>query len=559
MKKPPVKNPKTARKLPAATFESRFNNTLFSILVLASLTFVVYSRTLLFGYTKLDDSIFIVENASYNADAHNIAVSFKRGLFNPTRDVYYRPLFLVDFILESRLFGVKPAGYHFTNLLFHILSVCLLFLFLKKIKIPPADSFLLSLLFALHPVLTQAVAWIPGRNDMLLMIFFLTAFLLLIRYLEKPSPVILALHVLALLAALFTKETAIIIPVIMAIFSLTCLKPGWKKLLMPIAGWIMAMAIWMLVRSTATLSKDWTTPGSMLMTGLGRIGVIVQYVGKIFIPVNLTVFPETGDITMIWGFVAIAGFVALIVYSKSYSKPLTWLGLFWFILFLMPVLIVPKSLNDQVFEHRLYLPMIGILLMLSQTLPFGKTLEPGKKLAVVVAIVLLFSVQSFVRSAYFSDPLTFWTHAVEGSPHSAFARTLLGTKVEDPADRERLFREAYRLDPNLKNLNYYLGKVLFSKHRSDSAEYYFRKELLHNPLPDVYFLMAQIAFERNSLDSAAVNLVKTIEMDPLNPQANHNLALLYHQQGRDDKLKQLLQEMQMKGMAVEEDLLKLVK
>ena len=297
----------------------------------------------------------------------------------------------------------------------------------------------------------------------------------------------------------------------------------------------------------------------MLQTGLGRMGVIVQYVGKIFIPVNLTVFPETGDITMIWGFVAIAGLIALVVYSKSYSKPLTWLGLGWFILFLIPVLIVPKSLNDQVFEHRLYLPMIGILLMLSQTIPFGKTLEPGKKLAVVAAIVILFSLQSFVRSAYFSDPLTFWTHAVEGSPHSAFARTLLGTKVEDPADRERLFREAYRLDPNMKNLNYYLGKVLFSKHQSDSAEYYFRKELLHNPLPDVYFLMAQIAFERNSLDSAAVNLVKTIEMDPLNPQANHNLALLYHQQGHDDKLRQLLQDMQMKGMAVDEDLLKLVK
>jgi len=559
MKKPPVKNPKTAGKLPAATFESRFNNTLFSILVLASLTFVVYSRTLLFDYTKLDDSIFIVENASYNADAHNIAVSFQRGLFNPTRDVYYRPVFLVDFILESRLFGVKPAGYHFTNLLFHILSVCLLFLFLKKIRIPPADSFLLSLLFALHPVLTQAVAWIPGRNDMLLMIFFLTAFILLMRYLEKPSPGTLSLHVLALLAALFTKETAIIIPVIMVIFSLICLKSGWKKLLLPMAGWIAATAIWMLVRSTATLSKDWTTPVNMLQTGLGRMGVIVQYVGKIFIPVNLTVFPETGDITMIWGFVAIAGLIALVVYSKSYSKPLTWLGLGWFILFLIPVLIVPKSLNDQVFEHRLYLPMIGILLMLSQTIPFGKTLEPGKKLAVVAAIVILFSLQSFVRSAYFSDPLTFWTHAVEGSPHSAFARTLLGTKVEDPADRERLFREAYRLDPNMKNLNYYLGKVLFSKHQSDSAEYYFRKELLHNPLPDVYFLMAQIAFERNSLDSAAVNLVKTIEMDPLNPQANHNLALLYHQQGHDDKLRQLLQDMQMKGMAVDEDLLKLVK
>ena len=557
MKKPPVKNPKTAGKLPAATFESRFNNTLFSILVLASLTFVVYSRTLLFDYTKLDDSIFIIENASYNADAHNIGASFHRGLFNPTQDAYYRPLFLVDFILESRMFGVKPAGYHFTNLLFHILSVMLLFLFLRKIKIPPAGSFVLSLVFAVHPVLTQAVAWIPGRNDMLLMILFLSSFILLIRYLEKPEFVTILLHSLIFLAALFTKETAVIIPVIIGGFSLLYFRCGWRKLLVPLAGWLAALATWMLVRSTATLSKEWISPAQMLLTGFGRLGVIVQYLGKIFLPVNLSVFPVAEDITLVWGIVALAGLAALVVWSKSYSRPLTWLGLGWFIIFLVPVLIVPKSLNDQVFEHRLYLPVIGILIMLSQAFPFGSTLNPKIKMALAAVLILVFSMQSFIRSGYFSDPLTFWTHAVAGSPHSAYARTLLGTKVDDPADRERLFREARALDPTLKNLNYYLGKVMMDKKQPDTAEFYLRQELLRNPVADAYFLLAQIAFGRNSLDSAAVNLEKSIGLDPLNSQASHNLAMLYYQQGHPEKSKQVIRDMQLKGMEVG-DLLKMV-
>ncbi len=527
-------------------------------MILASITFLVYSRSLFLDFTKLDDSIFIVENARYNSDPGNVAVSFRRGLFNPTKDAYYRPLFLVDFIIESRFFGIKPAGYHFTNLLFHIISVILLFLFLKRLKIPPADSFLLSMLFAVHPVLTQAVAWIPGRNDMLLMIFFLASFILLLKYLGKPGPGKLFLHALFFLAALFTKETAVIIPVIMVVFSLFYVKSGWKKLIFPAFAWVVAVLIWIGVRSAATLAKNWVSPSEMLASGISRLGVILQYVGKIFLPVNLSVFPEANDITLVWGIVALAGLISLVIYSKSYTKPLTWLGLFWFIAFLVPVLIVPKSLNDQVFEHRLYLPVIGILIMLSQAFPFGTSTSPKLKIALVTPVIVVFAIQCVIRTGYFSDPVTFWTHAVQGSPHSAYAKTLLGTKVESPAEREKLFREALALDPKLKNLNYYMGKVMFEKKQADSAVAYLRKEVATNPLPDAYFIIAQVAFSRNHLDTAAVYLEKVIELDPLNPQANHNLVLLYYNQGQKERARLFVQNMQLKGMDVGDDLIKMV-
>ncbi|MDP1623065.1 MAG: hypothetical protein Q8M08_12090 [Bacteroidales bacterium] len=552
------KKVKSSGKMQPAGIEGWFANTKITVLILVSVTFLVYVRTISLDFTKLDDSIFIVENAQYNSDLGNIGVSFQRGLFNPTKDAYYRPLFLVDFILESRAFGIKPAGYHFTNLLFHIISVTLLFLFLKRIKIPPIDSFLLSLLFAVHPVLTQAVAWIPGRNDMLLMIFFLSSFILLIKYLEKPAPYRLLFHFLFLQAALFTKETAIIIPVIIGGFSIFYMKAAWRKLVFPVISWISAIAIWIFVRSTATLSNNWVSPTDMMDAGLYRMGVILQYLGKIFIPVNLTVFPVAEDITLIWGIVALAGLVTLIIYSKSYTRPLTYLGLFWFIVFLIPVLIVPKSLNDQVFEHRLYLPLVGILIMLSQTFPFTGHLIPKKKIAFIAVIAAVFIIQSVIRTGYFSDPITFWTHAVNGSPHSAYAKTLLGTKVEDPAEREQLFREARALDPKLKNLNYYLGKVLFDRKETDSAEFYLRWEIVNNPIPDAYFLLAQIAFSKNSFDSAAVNLEKVIELNPVDPQANHNLVLLYYQHGKPEKARRIINDMQSKGMAVGNELLQMV-
>jgi hypothetical protein len=555
---PSGKKGKSKVKDPQAGIDRIYSNTRIALLILATVTVMVYGRTLFLGFTKLDDTIFIVENASYNADLKNVGVSFQRGLFNPTKDAYYRPLFLVDFIFESRLFGVNPAGYHFTNLLYHVLSVILLFLFLKRIKIPPADSFLLSLLFAVHPVLTQAVAWIPGRNDLILMVFFLSAFILLLKYLEKPKPALLLPHFILILAALFYKETAVIIPVIMGCFSLLYMKSGWRKLIFPAITWIAAVGTWFLVRSTATLANNWISPPEMLRAGMERLGVILQYLGKIFLPVNLAVFPEAREITLIWGIIALAALVFLVVYSKSYKKTLTWLGLFWFLVFLVPVLIVPKELNDQVFEHRLYLPVVGILLMLSQVFPFSHGLDNRQKFILISVIALIFSVQSFIRSGYFSDPVTFWTHAAEGSPGSAYARTLLGTKIEDPDERERHFRMAYALDPNLKNLNYYLGKVLFDKKQPDSADVYLRKEVVNNPVPDAYFLMALIAFNKNQFDSAAVYLERVIELNPFDPQANHNLALLYFQHGQPEKSRQVVRKMQERGMAVENDLLQMV-
>jgi hypothetical protein len=407
-------------------------------------------------------------------------------------------------------------------------------------------------------VLTQAVAWIPGRNDMLLMIFFLSGFILFLKYLETRSKFALFFQCFFLLIALFTKETAIIIPVIMSGFVLFYKKTPWQKLIMPAITWFIAIAIWYLVRSTATLARNWISPGEMINAGIERLGVIVQYLGKIFLPVNLTVFPEYGDVSMIWGFIAMAILIGLVVYSKSYKKPLTYLGLFWFLIFLLPVLIVPKSLNDQVFEHRLYLPVIGILLMLSQVFPFQADIEPRKKIMLIGAIVLVFSVQSIYRTSYFKDAITFWTHAVEGSPHSSYAHALLGTKVQDTVMREQLFRRAYKLNPDLKNLSYYLGKVMFDKKQIDSAETFLRKELVKNEIPDAYFLLAQIMFEKSKFDSAAICLEKVVELDPLHPQANHNLVLLYYQQGQKGKAQETIQAMQQKGMEVGADLLNMV-
>ena len=97
------------------------------------------------------------------------------------------------------------------------------------------------------------------------------------------------------------------------------------------------------------------------------------------------------------------------------------------------------------------------------------------------------------------------------------------------------------------------------KKMTDSAEYFLRREVSKNDIPDAWFLLAQVQFERSRFDSAATCLEKVIALDPFHPQANHNLALLYFHHGQKEKARELVQEMQAKGMDVGQDMINMVK
>ena len=531
---------------------------IYVYLLLIGIPLLVYIKVVSFDFTMLDDAIFIKENQAYNADLHNLGTSFQRGLFNPANDFYYRPMFLVDFILESQLFGTNTAGYHFTNLLFHILCVILLFLFLKRLKVGEVNALILSLIFAVHPVLSQAVAWIPGRNDMLLMIFSFSALILILDYVARPRWYLFAAQLLCLLAALFTKETAVMIPVVALSLVIFVQKSPWKRWVPLGASWAAAILFWIAIRAMVPLIKLNMSPYELMLNGFHRSTALLQYLGKIIFPFNLAVFPSISEITLVWGILALVLLVGLILFSKSYFKPLTLIGLGWVVLFLVPVLVVPPSLNDQVFEHRLYIPIVGILLVLSQTWLLDDARKDRVKLLAGGLIILLFSVMTFTRLDLFKAPVPFWTRAVDDNPGSAYARMMLGLRMTDTLEMKRLFDEAYRLNPDEKMLNYFIGKLAMDAGQVDKAALHLKKEVKHSQIPDNYFLLARVYFVENNLDSAAWGLEKLVALDPLHPQGNYNLALLYNQMNRKKDARMVVEGMRLKGMEVPGELERMV-
>ena len=570
----------------------------YMILLLVLVPAAVYFNVFTLQYTCIDDTKFIVDNGIYNQDASNILKSFQRGLFNPADHSlydYYRPVFLVDIIVEYHLFGSDPMGYHLASLLFHILSVLLLYVFFLKLKLKDTTSLVLALLFAVHPALSQTVAWIPGRNDLLLTIFLLASMIFAFNYAAKKKWVDYVLQLFFFFVAIFTKETAVIIPVLVTFILVFAMKKSWKSLLPLGIGWFTAIFFWFFMVSAVKESGNNIPVSEMVRSGISRIPAFPQYLGKIFFPVNLSVRPQIEETSLLWGGLAVMVIIGLLYYSRSALKPLTILGISWFLLFLLPVLAVPKIFNDQVYEHRLYVPVIGILLLLSQTFLFSEKFNDRYRFILFGMIIACFGMVSFSRVGYFKSPLAYWSRAVAESPRNAYSKQMMGTWVKDGAEQEKIMREARALDSTLQDINLNLGKIAFRNKRYDEAERLLKNELACTSaiVPDNFFLLGDIAFQKEdfgaakkylaeglkisgnanspalqllarayfsekNFDSAAITLRKVVDLDPMNEAAYNNLVNVYLSLGQKDSVLVLVGKMKQKGLKPAPELLVLL-
>lgn len=138
---------------------------------------------------------------------------------------------MIGFITDYHLGKLNPLIFHFDNVLLHIISVVLLFYYLFTVTKSKLSSLLGALLFALHPMVTHAVAWIPGRNDELLFIFTVLSLIYLYNYHLVPAKSALIIHCFCYLLALFTKESTIVLPLLYycpaSCSIINCLKTQW--------------------------------------------------------------------------------------------------------------------------------------------------------------------------------------------------------------------------------------------------------------------------------------------------------------------------------------------
>ncbi|MBI3579434.1 MAG: glycosyltransferase family 39 protein, partial [Ignavibacteriales bacterium] len=250
-------------------------------------SFMVYGHIVSFSeYTYYDDYILIGKNFSHIEHLSDIGKAFFEDAGHQGQGgTLYRPILTISFILDAQLSGKALWGYRLTDVALHAVSCLLLFMLLNLLGFKRSFSFIASILFCVHPALTQTVAWIPGRNDSLLTVFVLACFISFLKFSSAPSAKGFFLQLLFFTLAMFTKESAIVLAPLALIYYRVLKREKLFSLTvaMLLVGWVFVVVNWHFMRFIAGIAQitDWKYAFTTVLTSLW---IPLVYLGKIVWP-----------------------------------------------------------------------------------------------------------------------------------------------------------------------------------------------------------------------------------------------------------------------------------
>jgi len=503
--------------------------------VLISLSILlVYLRTVSFGFTYFDDESLVLNNLAGLSSLKNILLAFG-GELSRGATVFYRPLLSASFILNYQLSGLAAWGYHLVNVLLHLTACLLFYKLLRKLDAGPGRALFFSLLFAVHPLNTQAVAWIPGRNDTLLALFALPMLMCFMDLAATGKYRYIFLNGLFFILALLTKESALVLPVLcLGYFFLVSQRPRqYQRLALNAALWISIFLLWYWARNHALGFSPEGQAGRFIFP-LEFFAGVFSYLGKVLFPINLSPVagPEIG--AFIYGTAALALMAGLAWRVRLKDRPLFLFGLLWAIMFLLPN-IIRGSFITLALEHRFYLPFMGLLAAFSQVNQF-KFETAGAKAAIVPGLILTtVAFGTFWYSNDFKDRETFWTAAGKKSPQNSlvhYNRGLLFQEKGKYDQAEREYQTALGITPDYAGVYNNLGILYQMQGKHGPAEQQFKKALQYRPnLAEALDNLGSNYYRQNMPEQAREQFEKAIKANPRLASAHNNLGSLHYLSG----------------------------
>ena len=540
----------------------------------------VYSVALSFNIVYLDDNVLVTDQYQFNKSLSNIPQAFNEDIFRTPHNggTFYRPILRLTFMFDAQ-FGEKAIVFmsHFSNILLHILSICLLFYFLLKLNLKKEIAFLFALFFSIHPLTAQTVAFISGRNDSLLAIPIFLSLIFFLNFLQNQKNKHLVWHLVFFALALFTKETAVVLPIICAIYLLIFI--GWEKIIENYKMylrlgfyWVGIVSFWFLIRMSVLHNFVGNADYNVFLSIYKNLPSLISAIGKIFLPFNLSVFPVMSDMTLLYGIISIILLGFWFFLSEKRNLKLIIFGFLWFFIFIFLTLIKPINTVPEFSENRIYLPMFGFIFIM---IGLGKIKIPTfikekineidlKKIILFISliIILIFSSVTIYRNQYYKDKFSFWKNATDTSPSFAFNHNNLGAMYyldKDMENAEKEFKIALELNPNEKMAHNNLGLIYANQNKFKEAEEEYKKEIENNPYYDsVYYNLGLLYYKQKKYTEAEYNWKKTLELNPNYFDAIKALIVYYYEQKNYKEMSIYARELQNRGFLLPDEFQKVI-
>jgi tetratricopeptide (TPR) repeat protein len=526
---------------------------------LTILCWIVFGQTLAHPFVEYDDPNYVYENPEIAAGltGHGLVAAFTGA---HARN--WHPLTTISHMLDCQLFGLNPAGHHFSSVLFHTLAVLLLFAVLRALTEALWRSALVAAVFAIHPLRVESVAWVAERKDVLSAVFFMLTLGAYVHYARQPSLRRYLLILLFFILGLMAKPMLVTLPLLLFLLDYWPLarnqigKSGWwksiaEKVPLLFLSFLAAIATLIAQRTTVNYSEElpvtWRIGNALLS--------YVAYMGQMIWPARLAIFyPHAADHLSPWkvalAVLILGGITALAIVWRR-RRPYLLVGWLWYLVALLPVIgFIQVGLQGRADRYS-YLPQIGLCIALTWALADWSLRSNRRRVIFAGAgavVIGALTWQARIQTSYWSSTESLWNHALEVTTDNDVAHYNVATLLVKRGEVDEAishYEKALNIRSDNRETHYHLsvallhtslGNALARKGRLDEAIVQYRKAVeLRDDFADAHSNLASLLARKGETAEAIAHYEKALAIPPEDPPSHIALAKLFLKLGRQDE------------------------
>jgi tetratricopeptide (TPR) repeat protein len=438
---------------------------LWIYLALFVATFAVYAQVGQFDFVNFDDPEYV---AHQGITPERLEWAFTSG-----EAANWFPITRLSHLLDFQLFGLRSGWHHLVNVLLHAGSTLLLFAFLNRSTHSRWPSAFVAMVFALHPLHVESVAWVSERKDVLSAFFWFLTLWAYVRYAEHPTATRYSLVLLPFCLGLMAKPMIVTLPFVLLLWDIWPLRrltsrTVWEKIPFFVLSAAAAIATYLVQQHSGAVQALSVRPLGLRVEN--ALVSYVVYIVKMFWPNGLAVFyPYPRDLPTWPAALAALALIAISVQVlRSFRvHPYLAVGWLWYLGTLVPVIGLVQVGAQARADRYMYVPMIGLIVMLAwgarDVVRHWPRAKPAMA-ALAAAACLFMAVLTWVQINYWQNSESLFRHALDVTDNNDVAHHNLGNQLaEDPARLPEAishFQEALRINPDSARTHTDLGSAL---------------------------------------------------------------------------------------------------
>lgn len=543
------------------------------VLAIIGLTLFVYWDVQNHQFLNFDDNMYVSTNIHVK---NGFSLENVRWAFTFTDVSYWQPLPLLSHMLDSHLFGLKPGAHLLVNLAMHLLNSLLLFLIMAKLTGAPIKAALVALLFAVHPLNVESVAWLAERKTVLSTLFFFAAVYTYIHYALRKKKWLYAVILCLYTLGLMTKPPILTFPVLLLLLDYWPLKRFGKpaadpadrtdasttpanrhvslrrsdtaRIILEKAPFFVLSALSLIITMASVMHQQMVVNQQLVPFYLRVYNLfvsIIQYLHFMVWPVELSIFypfPRTIILSDLLLSLSSVVLITLVAFMTRRKRPWLIVGWCWFLIALSPASgLIQAGLWPGIANRFMYIPMIGLFIMVIWECDERLRGRYSLFLKAVLcgAMLVYFAALTRVQNNYFSNSFALFSRCLEVVGDNELALNNLGVALSSLGRQDEAlayFDRSIKRNPTQANAYHNYGVCLVAKGDKDGATAYFEKAIGLDPkLVNPLVHLGLIQNDRGNVDGAMGYLEKALKIDPNHLDVRNNYGTILSTQRKFDK------------------------